>query len=424
LYENVLAPRERKVAKSVVLAHLAETPHLAGVIAASQLEARSAPLTVSFGVASLDALTGGLPRGGLTEIAGPASSGRASVLLAALAAATQRGEICALIDAADAFDPGSGAAAGINFDRLLWVRCTGTAQQNDAANPLAKLKPAHAAQDFRSARRSSPDALIAPASRPARREPRPSRQLRESRDGYVTAPTYRAAPDGEGVRNFFQSPSDSRARAIAAQPDLFVSAKQQLLFENASAEDPITVWKRRLMEDPVEQALRATDLLLQSGGFGMIAIDLGGIPVRTARRIPLATWFRFRRVIEPTSTAMLLIDECACAQTCASLSLQMAGQEPSLGGSRWPMDHMPHAAQSTQLVAFPQSLQRRQKLAPHFSAGSARLSNPESASADDTPSHAHLLEGLSLRAELLRARTERKPMQSATTFASKTAWTG
>ena len=48
------------------------------------LRERAAPLTVSTGVAALDALTGGLPRGALSEIAGPASSGRTGVMLAAL----------------------------------------------------------------------------------------------------------------------------------------------------------------------------------------------------------------------------------------------------------------------------------------------------------------------------------------------------
>jgi recombination protein RecA len=389
LYESVLAPRERKDAKSTVFAHLAGTPRLARVTAASHLEVRPSPATVSSGVAPIDALAGGLPRGCLTEITGLASSGRTSVLLATLATATQRGEICALIDAADAFDPTSGAAAGIDFDRLLWVRCTGTSPQKDNAKSPVKSNPdlTNSAQSFRSPQRSSSNP--SPSSRATRREPRPSRQLRESRDGYVTAPTHRAAADAQGVRNFFHSTPESGAHAMTAQADFFLSAGPHPHLENAFTEDPLAVWKRRLMEDPVEQALRAADLLLQSGGFGMIAIDLGGIPAKTARRIPLATWFRFRRVIEPTPTVMLLIDECPCAQACASLSLQMAGQELSLVDSRWSTDHRSLAVQSSQLIT-----------------------------------HTHLLEGLSLRAELLRARTERKPVQSVTIFASKTAWTG
>ena len=41
----------------------------------------------SSGIPELDALTGGLPRGCLTEICGPASSGRTTLLLAALVGA-------------------------------------------------------------------------------------------------------------------------------------------------------------------------------------------------------------------------------------------------------------------------------------------------------------------------------------------------
>ena len=87
------------------------------------LRERAAPLTVPTGVATLDALTGGLPRGALSEITGPASSGRTGVMLAALAGATRRQEVCALVDASDSFDPASAAAAGVDLDRLLWIRC-------------------------------------------------------------------------------------------------------------------------------------------------------------------------------------------------------------------------------------------------------------------------------------------------------------
>jgi hypothetical protein len=75
------------------------------------------------GIPAIDALLkGGLPRGRLSEIAGPASSGRTSVALALLAHATRAGEVVAVVDAADAFDPTSAAAAGIPLERLLWAR--------------------------------------------------------------------------------------------------------------------------------------------------------------------------------------------------------------------------------------------------------------------------------------------------------------
>src|SRR5271154_4432269 len=123
---------------TLVFQRLSAMPKLAGVTSASRLEARPTPQMVPSGVREIDALTGGLPRGCLTEICGPASSGRTSVLLAALAAATQRQEVCALVDVSDAFNPRSAAAAEVNFERLLWVRC-GPLRNSLQRHPSASL---------------------------------------------------------------------------------------------------------------------------------------------------------------------------------------------------------------------------------------------------------------------------------------------
>ena len=79
--------------------------------------------TAATGVTAFDGqLGGGFPRGHLSELVGPRSSGRTSVLLQALAAATWRGELVALVDALDMFDARSAAAAGVDLARLLWIR--------------------------------------------------------------------------------------------------------------------------------------------------------------------------------------------------------------------------------------------------------------------------------------------------------------
>jgi recombination protein RecA len=67
-------------------------------------------------------LGGGIPGGRLSEIAGPLSSGRTSLALALLARATRAGEITAVVDVADAFDPASAEATGVDLSRVLWVR--------------------------------------------------------------------------------------------------------------------------------------------------------------------------------------------------------------------------------------------------------------------------------------------------------------
>lgn len=265
-----------------VLQHLAALPKLAGVTAASRLGVRPAPEMVSSGIREIDELTGGLPRAGLSEICGPSSSGRTSVLLAALAAATRRQEVCALVDTTDALDAVSAAAAGVELERLLWIRCAGPR-----------------ASDFR------------PGTSPPKSD--------------VRGPT----PD---------------ARSL-------------------------------------EQALRVTDLLLQSGGFGLVAIDLGDVPDAAARRIPLASWFRFQRTVESTATVLLVVAQAPCAQTCASLLIR---------------------------------LQAGKKL--------SALSYQLSVNSELWPAHAQLLDGLRVEGELLRSRMQRKPAQSVTTvFATKAA---
>lgn len=173
----------------------------------SPFEYRDRPLveTVPAGIASVDALTGGFPRGSLTEIYGPPCSGRTSLLVSALAARTSASEVCALVDARDAFDPVSAEAAGVKLKNLLWVRC----------------------------------------------------------------------------RN-------------------------------------------------VDQALRATDLLIQGGGFGMIALDFGDTPAKVVRYVPLQVWFRFRRAVESTPTILVVLEQESNAKTCASLVLHMGMRE-----TRW-----------------------------------------------------------------------------------------
>jgi hypothetical protein len=265
----------------LVWERFAAVPKLAEVRPASRLEIRPVPEMVSSGIRKMDALTGGLPRGCLTEICGTASSGRTSVLLAALAAATQRQEACALVDVTDAFDPVSATVSGVDFTKLLWIRCS----------------------------------------------------------------TQR------GEFGFRRTKTASK---------LFPAEK-----------------KRKLAEGPVEQALRVTDLLLQSGGFGLVMIDLADVPFQIARRIPLTTWFRFQRTVERTSTVLLVITPAPCAQTCATLLLKVSAKKLSIVSGR-------------------PSLQKNSAFDPSI------------------PTHAQIVDGICVQGELLRSRLERKPAGSVT----------
>jgi hypothetical protein len=173
---------------------------LAGLFGpAFKLREKQSAEVISTGVPEVDRIAGGFPRGAITEIIGPASSGRTSLLHSALAASTIRQEVCALIDACGTFDATSAAHAGIDFNQLLWIRC----------------------------------------------------------------------------------------------------------------------------ESKVDHAIKATDLVLQSGGFSLVALDFGDVPPMQSRRVQLSWWFRFKRAVENTPTALIVISRDPNARSCASLALAL-----------------------------------------------------------------------------------------------------
>jgi hypothetical protein len=76
-------------------------------------------------------------------------------------------------------------------------------------------------------------------------------------------------------------------------------------------------------DNNLEHAFKATDLLLQGGGFGIVMLDLGDLSAKAARRIISSWWFRFRRVVENSPTALLVITQGCSVRSCAALSLGM-----------------------------------------------------------------------------------------------------
>ena len=206
--ENAL--RARKLDRTLTTA----LPPLDGRADASTLAAT--------GVVALDAcLRGGLPRGQLSEIAGPQSSGRTLLLLQMMAAATHRGDIAALVDTCDRFDLASAVAAGVDLDRLLWIRGDAVSQ----GQPISQ----------------------------------------------------------SGFR--------------------------------LQAEDRV-----------INRALKALNLVLQAGGFGVVAIDLADVPPHALARIPLTTWLRVQRTIEGTDTACLLVVAQPLARSAGGLTLSLDGR--------------------------------------------------------------------------------------------------
>jgi recombination protein RecA len=73
---------------------------------------------------------------------------------------------------------------------------------------------------------------------------------------------------------------------------------------------------------PLEKAFKAADIILQNGGFRLIAVDLADFDEATVRKVPMTTWFRFARVVEKTDTALVFLLAYPAAQSCAGLTLE------------------------------------------------------------------------------------------------------
>ena len=181
---------------------------------------------VATGIAPLDQrLGGGVPRGQVSSIAGPASSGRTSLLCSLLASMTAGGELAALIDTRDTFDPESAAAAGVALSQLLWVR----------GGPV--------------------------------------------------------------------SSGDSLASTVERQLD---------------------------------RALKALTLVLQAGGFGLVALDLADVPPLVVRRLPFTTWLRLARIVEGGRTACVLVGAQPIARSPGGVTMAL---EAGRSASRWSGAH-------------------------------------------------------------------------------------
>jgi recombination protein RecA len=292
----------------------------------------------STGISELDALLqGGVPRGSIIEVCGSGSSGRTSLTFSLLAKATEQQEACAYVDVSDALDPMSLASAGVDLRRVLWVRCG--AETNAAARPAepvtsgagtstaqnggfgfldkasAKIKRhgilRHPRDQIRGVEESIPSVLQSVGGgRPRQEWPvTVPRGARAQANGVEVV----ARCAGEQAEFGLRRGGRSERLQIAEET---VSSSRSFYRGRSTAASRSKPWKK------LEQALKSTDILLHSGGWGVVVFDLGNISWVDARRMELSTWFRFRRAIENTPTILLLLGEDTCAKSCSSLVLQ------------------------------------------------------------------------------------------------------
>ena len=87
-----------------------------------------------------------------------------------------------------------------------------------------------------------------------------------------------------------------------------------------------------LVERTVDRALKALNLVLQAGGFGVVAIDLADVPPVALKRIPFTTWLRVQRTVEGSDTACVLVVPEPLARSAGGVTLTL-GASPQWAGS-------------------------------------------------------------------------------------------
>ena len=198
------------------------------------------PPRLATGIPSLDRSFGGWPCGAVSEVIGPRSSGRTTMLVATLAAATRRGDVVGLVDAFDRFHPRDAAAAGLDLDRMLWVR----------------------------------------------------------------------------------------------GPSLTFPAR------------PTAV------DTAIRHAVRACDLIIRAGNFGVVALDFADVPMRAVKALPFTTWLRLAHANERRDTVCLLVGDGPIGRSARGVSMRLASRPRWMGASQQSrrfagFDVMPEIASAT-----------------------------------------------------------------------------
>ena len=329
------------------------------------------------GIAEIDAmLSGGLPVGAISELVGPECSGRMSTALAFAAQRTNEGRVVAWVDVGDGFDPESAAANGVGLSQLLWVRCSEAVafrtQSEKTNQKSAFLESPLVTRDTRDDKRLQPRTVTRIQHGCAGQHPRSEVKGMDAaiekllhvdppsnKYGFFTPPSLnqplevrksgntksKTRPFGSVTRNeqvstdrqssvrskyvVEHNPSDCEAFcprcAEAAYGPRPKPTEHKLIEPAAGAFNAQLRFRPRSEQKPwtrFDQALRATDLLLQAGGFSAIVLDLGGIAPEHVARIPLASWFRFRQAADVSRTSLLVLSQTTCAKSSAAVVLQ------------------------------------------------------------------------------------------------------
>lgn len=249
------------------------------------------------GVVALDELLGGgLPVGAVTELVGAECTGRTSVAVSFLSGVTRTSRVCAWVDASNAFDPTAVAGAGVDLRRLLWIRC-GVGENNTSADKQAF---------------SLPSKYLIPTP--------PKKGLHGG--GFGPHPRTEARGLSKAMSALFGGAAATQKMAVpktSETPDIQPSQRESTSLLHSSRRTC-----RATQYDAIERALRSTDLLLQTGGFSAIVLDLASIAAEHVARVELSTWHRYRVAAEKMQACFLLLTQYPCAKSGSELQLNLS----------------------------------------------------------------------------------------------------
>jgi hypothetical protein len=175
-----------------------------------------------------------------------------------------------------------------------------------------------------------------------------------------------------------------RAATAGVELSHLLWIRGQALSKTTGALDPAWVPGERsvqgpgtLLERTLDRAIKAFNLVAQSGVCTLAVLDLADAPVQALARVPRSTWLRLQHVVEGSDTALLLLVPTPVARSAGGLSIAMGagGGAAEAGAARVPGGETVSGGVDTSGRKIPSGASvsgHSQEGAPHSREGSLR----------------------------------------------------
>jgi hypothetical protein len=94
------------------------------------------------------------------------------------------------------------------------------------------------------------------------------------------------------------------------------------------------------LQKSLDRGVKALNIVLQAGGFGLVVLDLGEVAPQAIKRLPYTTWLRLQRVIEGSDTACVLVGSEPIARSAGGVTVLLGRPDSPIPN---PQSHHIHA---------------------------------------------------------------------------------